>query len=365
MQFDPVTVQISAGFASAFADGVVIPSDDSRVIVLGGRTATPVDSWAQGYLFPQAKTLYAPMFDANGFSNQRRGSLTGIDFVLPGGQSEFEVVTRDSGLASGVFLSVDGAETSTSALDFLAQQTGKRRYTRVVMPPSAQDRRITLRGSAMIYSGLRLPSGEALGSPPAFEGPTAVFIGDSVTEGTGAGHVTRSWGAWMASMLGWHDPILAAVGGTGYLQRLDEKLNFADRPEDVLEAVNGGPPDVAVIAGGINDCGRHEPAALEEAARHYFEVLRDGAPDMVIFVFGPFSSYYGYGEDLTACRDAIFSAANSVSGTYTVDVTGWVTPETRDVIFDGTNNGPHPIPAGHRLYGEYGATKLRQIIQAF
>ena len=72
----------------------------------------------------------------------------------------------------------------------------------------------------------------------------------------------------------------------------------------------------------------------------------------------PAEAYYG------ACRDAIFAAANTVAGTYAIDVADWVTLENRGTIFDGTANGPHPTDAGHAIYGERAADAIRAIVDS-
>ncbi len=171
--------------------------------------------------------------------------------------------------------------------------------------------------------------------------------------------------------LGISNPIVSGVGGSGYLNRnpSDTGYNFRDRISDVLTAVDGGPPDAVVVAGGINDCsvapgGPYTAEQVGNEALGYFQQLRAAAPKMAIFVLGPFTDYNNpnYSPTLYACRDAIFTAARQVDDTYTVDVSDWVTAENRDAVFDGIKNGPHPVATGHAIYGQRAAEKISQIL---
>ena len=210
--------------------------------------------------------------------------------------------------------------------------------------------------------GIRLPTGGSLVTPTTMANKAnVVFQGDSVTEGTGATQQVFSWVMQSAFRLGIDNPINVGVGGSGYLRRratpTTAGYNFRERIDDVLKAVNGSPPDAVVVAGGFNDCSGGAPFTPAETgaeAQLYFEALRAAAPNMLIFVVGPFSDWNNptYSTATTACRDAIFSAAGKVSGTYTIDVSNWITADNRNTMFNSTVDKVHPLPAGHAIYAE-------------
>ncbi len=100
-----------------------------------------------------------------------------------------------------------------------------------------------------------------------------------------------------------------------------------------------------------------------DEALKYFQALRAGAPNMLIIVLGPFTDWNNaeYSSHLTSCRNAIFASAAKVSGTYTVDVSDWVSLANRDQVFLTTKNGPHPIDSGHEIYGKRAADAIRAL----
>ncbi|WP_066552650.1 SGNH/GDSL hydrolase family protein [Croceicoccus bisphenolivorans] len=363
---EAVTTQITSSLDPIIENAYEIDKSDSRVRLIGGRYATAATYPGNQFRLPQAITLTTPTFDANGYASQRRGNLTGVEFILPAGQSTFELVSMDDGAFGGILIEIDGKRTSTASLDFGHTGLGRKRYTQVVLPAALIDRRITITSGYLSFSGLRLPASENIGAAPDIwdYAASVVFVGDSITEGVVATHKSNGWPAQTAERLGIANPIVSAIGGTGYIKRRGEQFNFLDRPDDVLMAVDGGPPDMVVIAGGINDCGSYTPDEIGAAAEQYFTTLRAGAPDLAIVVFGPFAGSADYTESLAACRDAIFMAADSVSGTYKVDVTDWVTADNEAIVFDATSEGPHPGDAGHALYGQKAAVALREIINA-
>ena len=103
---------------------------------------------------------------------------------------------------------------------------------------------------------------------------------------------------------------------------------------------------------------------ISAAALAYFKAIRAAAPQTLIFVLGPFTDWSNPSYSVTsfACRDAIFSAANQVSYTYTIDVSNWVTLANRDQVFNRTVYGPHPIDSGHYIYGQRAGDAIRAIL---
>lgn len=373
-----LTVDASAGAtvttlsgASSFTSPEVIAFDDTRIRWLGGK-------WISGPNYPYDRarvgqsTTYRDPADLNGagLPRYRAGENNGVQFVLPANQNEFEAVLIDSGSPQNINLIVDGSATSASGYSGDQVFKGSFNYTRFSLPPSGQARTVTVNFGFRPFMGLRLPAGGAIDSPTAANA-SVVFIGDSITEGAVSTMADMAWPMQAAYRLGIANPIVSGVGGSGYLKRYpsDAGYNFRDRIDDVLTAVDGGPPDAVIIAGGINDCsvapgGPYSPSEVGSAALTYFQELRSGAPDMPIFVLGPFTDYNhpDYSQTLAACRDAIFEAANQVSDSHTIDVSDWVSNANRDVIFDGNNNGPHPVNAGHAIYGQRAAEAMIRIL---
>jgi len=166
----------------------------------------------------------------------------------------------------------------------------------------------------------------------------------------------------------------AAATASGTFTIMDQTgYNHRDRiARDVLQCVNGGPPDALVIASGINDLDvvtgtAFSAAAIGAQALAIFQALRAASADMPIFVVGPWTDYNNptYPASLVAGRDAIFAAAAQVARVHTIDVSGVVTVANRDTIFNGTVNGPHPIDAGHQIYGSFVAAAMAAYINTY
>lgn len=352
--------------ASQLATMVLIQPDDPRIRILGGRHSRGATYPRSEFLNPQVISPTGATVDSAGFAYERYGLLTGFEFVLPAGSSRFEVLLFDSGGPGNLILEIDGARTNAAGYADNWGGSGNLHYTLFELPPSNSARAITIRTAGRPFGGLRLDGGATIASAPAAwdSAASVVFVGDSITEGTGASHPVRSWASEAAYRLGIDGPIISAVGGTGYLRRRGENNNFSDRIADVLTAVDGGPPDAVVVAGGINDCDVYSAADIGSAARQYFEALRSGAPAMPIIVIGPFARFdqVPYSSQWLQCRDAIFSSAATVPGVYTVDVSSWLTNENRYWAFDEQNDVVHPNDAGHLLYGDRAADAIRAII---
>lgn len=165
----------------------------------------------------------------------------------------------------------------------------------------------------------------------------------------------------------------ASASGTDVPVRISSAYSFFERTRDVLQAVDGGAPDMLVIAGGINDLGVAAEGfwtqqQLGARALGLLRALRDAAPDMAMFVVGPFTDWNNpsYSATLYATRDTLFAAAAQVPRVHTIDVSGLVTPANRDVIFNGSNvNGPHPVDAGHVIYSDFIASSIAGIINQY
>ena len=346
---------------------VVVNYDDPRIRHLGGRHSQP-QTWPRNHMWwPQALSLVAnPTYEANGFSYNRTSLVDGYQFILPAGERQFEVYSLDDGYVGGVYVEIDGVRTSSAPLSFGHGNDGRRRWTLVTLPPSASARDIRVITRRASLGEIRLPPSGTLDprNPQWDAKPRVVIVGDSISEGEGAGHGADSWAVHMAYRLGIDDPVNVSLGGTGYLRRVSTRPNFREHIQDVIDAFGTNRPDVTFIAGGINDCAAFTPQEIGGEARTYFQELRAAAPDMAIVVFGPFGGPGGYNASLAACADAIFAATNGITGIYTIDVSGWVTAENSAAIFSGRPGDPHPVPAGHRYYAERGEAAVRALLAA-
>lgn len=364
----PVSVAFATSNSTGYAGGTTIGLTDPRVRLLGGLYLNGPTYPFTEFMATQAINVKVPLVAHNTFSFQRYGLMAGLEFVLPGGQNEFEIYFLDASALVPVELAIDGRLTNDGGFGVDWRSDGSFRFMRFALPVSSQARRITLYTSSTPLGSVRLPGGGTLlplPTDPAYAA-SIVFEGDSMTEGSVASLATKTWPMHAADRLGITNPIVVAVGGSGYLAHRVGDAAIPERIENVTKAVNGGPPDAAVIASGINECANTpaQLAALNTAAFSYFRALRAAAPNMVIFVAGPFTDYQNanYSDAAYACRDALFQAAGQVSMTYTIDVSDWVTFANRDTVFNGITNGPHPVDAGHAIYGQRAAAAMGTII---
>lgn len=346
--------------------GQIIAKDDPRVRLLGGTVATgsgyPKDSFSYGRSVTYAAS---PDFVT--------GNTLILEFMLTG--NVFELLLLGSQSRENFAIEIDSVPTNADGYDTGPNNDGAFYYLRVTLPASASARRIRVILPNKPYGGLAVPAGAIVAAAPVATPSSAVFIGDSITEGAAATLRVRTWAMQAAYRLGLDNPILSGVGGSGYLAALGRTPgssarvagfpdnNFRARTNDVLSAVAGGPPDLAVIAGGAND-GGFATAELRAEALAYFQALRAGAPDMAIVVLGPFARYDLYDSQSFAVRDAIFAAVGEVARVSTVDTSSWVTAGNRDDVFNAAVDRTHPRDAGHRLYGELAANGIASIIRA-
>ena len=305
-----------------------------------------------------------PAYETNGFSHDRTSVFDGFQFILPAGQREFELFSLDDGFIGGVYIEIDGARASKVPFSLGHGSQGARRWSHVTLPESDRDRDIRIVTTRASIGELRLPVSETLGARKTEwdERPKVVIVGDSISEGQGAGHAGDSWAIDLAYRLGIDDPVNVSLGGTGYLRRAGSRPNFREHIADVSEAFGSDVPDAVFVAGGINDCALYSADEIEMEAALYFSALRAISPEMGIVVFGPFSGPAGYDPALQACADAIFAAANTVEDVHTIDVSGWVTPENTGYIFSGTPGDPHPVLQGHRTYAKKAEIAVRQLL---
>ena len=131
-------------------------------------------------------------------------------------------------------------------------------------------------------------------APP--KGPRTIFLGDSFTEGTVAAYPDGSCHggyAITAGMVSGLDAWPSEVGETGIVNDyggLDGKKKFRDR---VSTDVTPFAPEIAVIAGGINDRllvadGTVTTSRYRDEYDQLIGAIKTGAPAAKVVVLGPF-----------------------------------------------------------------------------
>jgi hypothetical protein len=189
----------------------------------------------------------------------------------------------------------------------------------------------------------------------------SAWVGDSFLEGTNADTIFSGIAYTAAPLLGWDEIILAAQGGTGYLNAsaVSGRGTFRSRVADVVAQ----DPHHVVVAGGYNDIGVYTAEQTGAEAALYFQALRAGCPTAKIWVVGPWSLFGPTGATQLAFGAQIRTAVEAVSGTYLDMYTDpWITgtgsvaappsPLNGNAGIYVTSGGdPHPSPAGHQFYG--------------
>ncbi|HEU0045071.1 SGNH/GDSL hydrolase family protein [Sphingomonas sp.] len=366
MAADPVTVSAFTT-ATSISGGVGYAKNSPRIRLLGG-------PWVAGTGFPGATMMYQRSVTYNGSTGGVSAGNTVFEFLLIG--DSFEYYTLGTGGPGNWSLEIDGVATNDAGYPSAPNNTGGGYYHLVTLPVGGGiARRIRITTPGRPFGGINVPAGATLLDSTPARTSSMVVIGDSITEGSVATAMWRRWANQLAYQLGIDNVDVSGVGGSGYLNALGYNGNnpraagfpdyrFRERINDVLTAISGGPPDLLVVAGGINDSAL-DPAAVGAEALLYFKALRAAAPDMAIVVLGPFWGDAAYPASLLAIRDAIFAAAAQVKRVATVDVSGWYARSDRSTWFNGGANGPHPIDVGHAAYGQLAAAAISPIIAAF
>lgn len=365
-------VDVVIAASTAWPDGVKYGHSDPKLRWLGGRSIVGgIPPWNQARVGTAITNGDPSVLGGNGLPANAYARNNGVRFVLPGGQRTFELAIMDAGARDKLDILVDGQAVLAEPVPFSGNAPGGELIARITLPASNAARTIQLDFGWRPLIGVNLPSGQSLLDQPAADPLHVVFIGDSITEGAVATANNRTWVMQASFRLGIGDPVISAVGGSGYVQRnpADTGYNFNDRLNDAVRAFDSKAPDAVVVAGGINDCmfERIPSAQVGAAARTYFTALRSALPGTPIFVVGPWTDWNNPGADnyetaLGPCRNAIFGAGEGIAGLYTIDTTNWVTLANRDTIFNGYTFGPHPIDGGHAYYGQKVAEAMAAIL---
>lgn len=174
-------------------------------------------------------------------------------------------------------------------------------------------------------------------------GPTAVFLGDSYTQGVGLLHIGDVYAYATAAALHWR-AVLNAAGGTGYIsggpchgQQLSARV-----PQVV--AAN---PAIVVIQAGLDDY-TSPSRRIERAAGLVYAQLRHDLPNARVVVVGPHP--VPKVSDVRPVIDALRTATTKAHVTF-IDSSSWPLSFEKD--------GIHLTVAGHRDYGVELAADIR------
>ncbi|QQN73882.1 SGNH/GDSL hydrolase family protein [Croceicoccus sp. YJ47] len=348
---DPIGFSTSAVGENTFTltgQGVNVYERDSAMIrFIGGR-------WILGQSYPGGLFRYNRSFSfpVTGEMVMNQGRNPIVEVVVTGDALEF----RTQGFDQPMLVAIDGEFTSFAG--YTTPATNALQWVRLDFPQALIGKRVRLLFPPDTAVGAFRVRGTLSDPTPAYD-LSAGFMGDSLTEGSNSTEPHRdSWGSIAAARLGIKNYVLGGIGGTGYVRRQGDRPNFLERVEDILTMVDGGPPDAAIIAGGINDYydTPEQKAAFEANALALFQQLRAGAPDMRIVVVGPLAAKTGYDDAMRGKRDALFAARAQVENVDTVDIEDifeipeW--PTWFGLAPNGTVDDTHTLDPGHAWMGE-------------
>ena len=179
---------------------------------------------------------------------------------------------------------------------------------------------------------------------------TAAFLGDSITDGTGAVTKPQFFGAATGARLGW------TVFQAGYAGETFLSL-AAHVPQMVLSCIASTmrTPDVVVVQAGSNDVGSGAtPAAIAANAVSLLTTIRAGLPAATLYVLGIF--WHEAPAAAYIAADAAVRAAVTPYARFLGPMAdGWIADGNKGIyIWDGI----HPTQAGH----DYLGTRLASVI---
>lgn len=179
-------------------------------------------------------------------------------------------------------------------------------------------------------------------APSYADRPFALWVGDSFTEGTGAGGPSRGYPAIVSAAMGWY-PIIDAQGGTGFVA--DGKKNvvtYVPVAERLMRTTVT--PQIVVVDAGRNDGGYDFRSQTAPAVRSYLDDVRSRWPNAQIVLIVPYfvSSTNPFANFMTLFEEEA-TRINAVVIDPLTD--GWVTPQTTGRMI--YRDGIHPDAGGH------------------
>jgi lysophospholipase L1-like esterase len=203
-----------------------------------------------------------------------------------------------------------------------------------------------------------IPAGAAIQPAGQHVDPSALFLGDSYTAGTGATGVTTGEACLTANALGWVCN-LDAQGGTGFVTGAPSSAGFGALPTRLTATHSAKLADIIIIDAGRND-GDQDPAKVQTAIRNYLHAVRQAWPLAKLVVVEPY--YMGQAASpLSPATLAVLRAQTKRAGGVLVDPIGegWI---KRSLTAKMTiKDGIHPTPAGHRYIARHLVADLRRL----
>lgn len=186
--------------------------------------------------------------------------------------------------------------------------------------------------------------------------PTAVFLGDSYAQGTGASASTSRWSTLVSESQGWEE-VNMANGGTGYATAVDGETatdacgkDYCPTYAEMIPEVVEQEPSIVVVSGGRNDVGRNID---QESIAAFYRDLRSALPDAEIIAVSPVWDARESPAELSAIGDAVREAVTSVGGTY-ADISQPLTGNPEAI----TEDQVHPNDQGHQILADAVITEL-------
>jgi lysophospholipase L1-like esterase len=171
----------------------------------------------------------------------------------------------------------------------------------------------------------------------------ASFIGDSTCAGAGDNLTEANrWPYLISQKLKWY-PIIACIGGSGYLSAgPDGKSTYMQKFDELLLKLKK--PNIIIVEGGQNDIGK-SPGEISEAACSLYSKIRKNFPKVDLIVMTPF---YGLSEAppvVSEVEDVVMECARKHQARLITGVRKWLQDRPELLVADKI----HPNRNGHTL----------------
>ncbi|QQN73962.1 SGNH/GDSL hydrolase family protein [Croceicoccus sp. YJ47] len=355
-QTDPITVSTTTN--ATITGGTVYPRTTDKVAFLGG-------NWILGTSYPGELYRYnQSVYYGPGEGQGYVGRNPMIEMVVTGSAVEFAT----QGGAKPFWISIDGVFTNANGYT-LSNTDGEPKYVKLAFATPLDQARVKIYFAAGVnYGETRVPAGAFLSDPAPVYSASAIWIGDSITEGTQVSHEFKTFPAIASGRLGVRDYVASGVGATGYVVAPEGRVTFIERINDVLQGIDGGPPDLCVLCGGLNDpySTQAEQDAFDAAVLDYVTALRAGAPNMTIIGYGPMPTQNGYDPRLSGQEASVHAVMDLFPNCFKASVsdaanhpdwTSWFGLDSNGQ-FDGT----HVMDPGHAHLGELMGEDVKAIL---
>jgi lysophospholipase L1-like esterase len=180
--------------------------------------------------------------------------------------------------------------------------------------------------------------------------PTALFIGDSYTQGTGANSASSKFATIVSESRRWVEQNWAR-GGTGYLAEPKDPKSACGRRtcpnyRTMLALISVRDPKYVIVSGGRNDTAI-DLALVDPAIKAFFRSLRTQYPKSRIVVISPLWDSRQPPGALASVAQVVRSNAALVHATY-LDIGEPLRGHRSWLIADGI----HPNDRGHAAIAE-------------